>query len=59
MVQVYQEPLRLRYHAPVLSLASAFRVVNFLGAVVLALVVSYVTGKLSRWVILSRSNLLC
>ena len=48
MVLVYQEPLRVRHYAKWHSFPVAFRVVNFIGIIALALVTTYVSG--SMWV---------
>lgn len=44
MVQIYKEPLCRRYYSDVSGDAVIFRVVAYLGAIVLALVVAFATG---------------
>ena len=48
MVLVYQEPVRVKHYAKWHAFPAAFRVVNFIGVIALALVTTYVTG--SMWI---------
>lgn len=52
--QIFKEPLCRRYYADVVSDAVLFRVIAYLGTIVLALVVAYATGGF--WIKLSPDN---